>query len=80
MKLYELSEKYATLLALLNEDGADELGVKEQLELIKTEFKDKAESIGKIILSQTADDHAIQVEIDRLTYRKNLLTAKTDWP
>ena len=79
MKLYELAEKYATLLALLDEDGADETGVKNQLEIIETEFKDKAESIGKIILSQTADVKIIEAEIDRLTSRKNSLISKTDW-
>jgi hypothetical protein len=79
MKLYELSERYNALACLLDEDGADEEGLKGQIALIQEEFKDKAESIGKIILSQTGEIQTVQTELDRLTNRKRILETKTEW-
>jgi phage host-nuclease inhibitor protein Gam len=80
MHLYQLSEKYQTLLAWLNSDEPiDEISLKLQLQNVTEQLKDKAENIGKMVLEYESDVTAIDNELARLSARKKSLTTKTDW-
>ncbi len=79
MKLYELTEQYNTLRSLLDEEGADEEGINGQLTLITESMNDKAENIGKLILSLEGEAVTMDGEIKRLTARKQAALNKADW-
>ena len=79
MKLYELADKYNALKTLLDEDGATDEALQGQIQLIGEAFNDKAESIGKLILSLDSDTVVIGEEIKRLTARKQAAERKADW-
>jgi hypothetical protein len=81
MKLYELSEKYNNLINILNDDEIDlqESDLKTELNEIQTQFNDKAENIGKLILSLDSEALCIKNEIERLNKRKASAERKVEW-
>lgn len=50
-----------------------------QLSDIKARFEEKAENVGKYILSLEAEAQSIQTELDRLSTRKQKIGKNTDW-
>ena len=79
LKLYELTDKYNSLIASLDND---ELQQEELLELIggvKEQFNDKAIATGKVVRSLLAEADGIQSEISRLASRKKAIENKTEW-
>ena len=76
MKLYELASSYNTILDA--EDMSDEQIV-EHLDNIQAQFKDKAISIGKVVLSLKAEAKGVEAELNRLAQRKRSLEHKAEW-
>ena len=73
--LYEITGQFRELAALA--DGADEdlaIAVRDTLGAIEAEFNDKAVAVSHVILNLDADVAALDMEIDRLTERKRLIT------
>ena len=74
-KLYEITGQFKELAALA--DGADEdlaIAVRDTMGAIEAEFNDKALAVSHVILNFDADLAALDLEIDRLTERKRLIT------
>lgn len=74
MKLFELSSAYLQIQNMADEMDSDTL--KDTLESIEEEIGTKAENIVKLQTLNTAEIHAIDVEIERLTNRKKALESK----
>lgn len=72
MKLYELSTNYNTLVDILERatDEDPKEAVRDTLDMIHEEIEYKAENIAKIIAQYTAEQKAIESEIERLS-KKN---------
>ena len=73
--LYEITGQFRELAALA--DGADEdlaIAVRDTMGAIEAEFNDKAVAVSHVILNLDADVAALDMEIDRLTERKRLIT------
>lgn len=73
--LYEITGQLRELAAL--SDGADEdlaIAVRDTMGAIEAEFNDKALAVSHVILNFDADVAALDLEIDRLTERKRLIT------
>lgn len=73
--LYEITGQLRELAAL--SDGADEdlaIAVRDTMGAIEAEFNDKALAVSRVILNFDADVAALDLEIDRLTERKRLIT------
>lgn len=77
--LYELSEQYSTLQFLLDNSEATQEQIEYALKEIETQLNDKAESIGKIILSLDAEANLINGEIQRLAQRKSSKINRIEW-
>ena len=74
-KLYEITGQFKELAALA--DGADEdlaIAVRDTMGAIEAEFNDKALAVSHVILNFDADLAALDLEIDRLTERKRLIS------
>lgn len=73
--LYEITGQLRELATL--SDGADEdlaIAVRDTMGAIEAEFNDKALAVSHVILNFDADVAALDLEIDRLTERKRLIT------
>lgn len=77
--LYELSTQYSLLTDLLESGEATQESVESLLKEITTQINDKAESIGKLILSLESDTNVIIGEINRLTQRKTTKLNRIEW-
>jgi hypothetical protein len=77
--LYELSEAYKALTELLESSEANEESINSLLKEVTTALNDKAESIGKLILSLDADTDVIAGEIIRLAQRKTSKLNRIEW-
>ena len=74
-QLYKITEQFRELAVLA--DGADEdlaVAVRDTMQGIEAEFKDKALAVSHIILNFDADVAALDKELDRLQERKRLVT------
>ena len=74
-KLYEITGQFKELAALA--DGADEdlaIAVRDTMGAIEAEFNDKALAVSHVILNFDADIAALDLEIDRLSERKRLIS------
>lgn len=74
-KLYEITGQFRELAALA--EGADEdllIAVRDTIDAIEAEFNDKAVAVSHIVLNFDADIAALDLEIDRLTERRRLIT------
>jgi len=72
MQLYELSHKYQTILARI-EDGQE--GLDDTLEALNDAIEDKVENIGKIIKTVEAEASGLKLEEQRLADRRKALEA-----
>ena len=73
--LYEITGQFRELAALA--DGADEdlaIAVRDTMGAIEAEFNDKAVAVSHVILNFDADIAALDLEIDRLSERKRLIS------
>lgn len=75
MKLYELTEQWAAVLALLEED-ADPEAVRDTLEGIEGEIEDKADGYAKLIKQLEGEAEIIKAEKERLYQRETSLKNK----
>lgn len=78
-RLYELSDEYQALIQTLDNEDSNESELKDRITEIKGKFNDKAENIGKLILSINADAEATKKEVERLSKRKSSLENKAGW-
>ena len=75
MHLYEITKQLNELLAM--EDIPREQ-IEDTINLIEEEFEGKAEVVAAYISELEADEAGMKAEIDRLSERKRVLTAKID--
>lgn len=75
MHLYEITKQLNELLAM--EDIPREQ-IEETINLIEEEFEGKAEMVAAYIRELEADEAGLKAEIDRLSERKRVLSAKVD--
>lgn len=75
MHLYEITKQLNDLLAM--EDIPREQ-IEDTINLIEEEFEGKAEMVAAYIRELEADESGMKVEIDRLSERKRVLSAKID--
>lgn len=76
MKLYEISERYRNLAALLEDDTIDEGAVGAALAEVEGEFGDKAINVARFIQNIKAEIEAVKAEKDRLAKRETVLKNK----
>ena len=76
MKLYEISERYRNLAALLEDDTIDEGAVVAALAEVEGEFGDKAINVARFIQNLKAEQEAVKAEKDRLAKRETALKNK----
>jgi len=81
MKLYELREEYNALLAQLESGEGDipEDALKDTLEAIDGEIREKAISIAVLIKDIDADVVAFKAEEEKLAKRRRALESKAEW-
>ena len=72
-KLYEIKERYQNLMELLENEELPKDLINNSLDLLETEFTEKAETICKILTNMKADSEAIKKEEDRLKARRKAL-------
>lgn len=75
MHLYEITKQLNELLAL--EDIPREQ-IEDTINLIEEEFEGKAEMVAAYIRELEADESGMKAEIDRMSERKRVLSAKID--
>lgn len=75
MRLYEITKQLNELLAM--EDIPREQ-IEDTINLIEEEFEGKAEMVAAYISELEADEAGMKAEIERLSERKRVLTAKID--
>lgn len=75
MRLYEITKQLNELLEM--EDIPREQ-IEDTINLIEEEFEGKAEMVAAYISELEADEAGMKAEIDRLSERKRVLTAKID--
>lgn len=75
MHLYEITKQLNDLLAM--EDIPREQ-IEDTINMIEEEFEGKAEMVAAYIRELEADESGMKVEIDRLSERKRVLSAKID--
>ncbi|HGB3194017.1 TPA: siphovirus Gp157 family protein [Salmonella enterica subsp. enterica serovar Waycross] len=75
MHLYEITKQLNEILAL--EDIPREQ-IEDTINLIEEEFEGKAEMVAAYIRELEADESGMKAEIDRLSERKRVLSAKID--
>lgn len=76
MKLYELSEQYQQLQDLSADDEGMEIAIRDTLEGITGEFREKAVNLVKFTQNMDADIESLDAEIKRLQSRKKAMTNK----
>ena len=75
MRLYEITKQLNELLAM--EDIPREQ-IEDTINLIEEDFEGRAEMVAAYISELEADEAGMKAEIDRLSERKRVLTAKID--
>jgi hypothetical protein len=80
LHLYEISERYKNIMATIeNDDSFDEETLRQNLLEVTTEFNDKVESVGKIIIGLNASVTSLKTESDRLSQRAKVAQNRVDW-
>ena len=77
-RLYEISDRYKNLEALLQDDETAIDTVLEAAIAVEDEFKTKAEAIARLILDVRGDIKKFKEEEDRLAVRRKTLAGKED--
>lgn len=73
MTLYELTDDYRSLLELAQNPDIDGQAIKDTLEALQGDIKEKADGYAKVISELSADTEKIAAEIKRLTERKTAI-------
>lgn len=76
MKLYEITGEMLQLLEMAEEQELDQKTINDTLESVEFEFEEKADGYAKVIKNLEGDMEALDLEIKRLTERRN--TAKNN--
>jgi len=71
--LYELTEQYAALQEMAYDPDVDEQTLKDTMDMIVDDIKDKADGYARIILGMKADIEKLKAEEDRLNARRKSL-------
>ncbi len=79
MKLYELTEQYKELSAMLDQEEVDPQAVADTLESLTGEFEEKADNLACIIKDCLSDAEALKNEAAALEARHKTKKAKADW-
>lgn len=75
MRLYEITKQLNELLAM---EDIPRDQIEDTINLIEEDFEGKAEMVAAYISELEADEAGMKAEIDRLSERKRVLTAKID--
>lgn len=80
MKLYEISQNFRAVEAMLEDDDLEvQQAARDTLEAIQGEFDEKADNIACIIKELKADAEAIKAEADKLSQRAKSKKAQAEW-
>lgn len=79
MKLYEISQQFAELEKLAEDDASMIEAVSDTMELIAADFEEKAQAVVLVAKNMEADITAIDAELKRLTDKKKAIINRTDW-
>ena len=72
-KIYEITNDYLQIMAMLEDSDLDPQALADTMEGIEGEFEIKAENYAKVMKNLEGDILAIKTEIDRLTAKKKAL-------
>ena len=75
-RLYELTEQYAAVAELMDDESVDEQVIADTLESIDGEIEDKADNYARMIRNMLSDAEAIKVEEYRLSSRRRSLETR----
>lgn len=78
MKLFELTQEYQSVEAMLQDPDMDAQAVLDTLEGIAGEFEEKADNVACMVKSLEADAKAMKAEADALAQRAKARSAKAD--
>lgn len=78
MKLYEITERYANLMTLLDDDAIPADVVTQALAGVEDELADKGQQIARLVRNVDAEAKAIRAEENRLADRRRALENKRD--
>lgn len=77
--LYEISKQFQELANLTEEDDyIPQHVIKDTMEAIEGEFKEKGKALAMVTLNMDGDIDAIQAQIDRLSERKRIMQNRKD--
>lgn len=78
MTLYELTQEYANLLAMAEDEDLDEQTLADTFEGLEGEIEDKADGYAKVIAELKTQGDGLKKEIERLTNRMKVLNGNID--
>lgn len=73
MTLYEMTDNYKAVLEMAQNPDIDEQAIKDTLETIQGDIKEKADGYAKVIKELDGETDKLTAEIKRLTDRKNTI-------
>ena len=73
MTLYEITDNYKAVLEMAQNPDIDEQAIKDTLEAIQGDIKEKADGYAKVIKELDGETDKLTAEIKRLTDRKNTI-------
>lgn len=79
MRLYELTEAWESVQALIDNDETQEEQLQAALENIEGAIEEKADGYAKLIFSMKAEAEAIKTEEKRLTTKRQSLENRAKW-
>lgn len=79
LTLYELTQEYMELLAMLEDPDTDEAVILDTLEGVGGELEEKADNYARVMRQMDADAAAIKVEEERLHNRRKSLENRSVW-
>lgn len=79
MRLYDISEQFKELQQMAENDESMAEAVKDTLELVESDFSEKAQAIVAVALNMESDIAGIDEQIKRLTDRKKAIQNRTEW-
>lgn len=79
MRLYELTEAWESMQALIDNDETQEEQLQAALENIEGAIEEKADNYAKLIFSMKAEAEAIKTEEKRLTTKRQSLENRAKW-
>lgn len=79
MRLYDISEQFKELQNMAENDESMAEAVRDTLELVESDFNEKAQAIVAVALNMESDIAGIDEQIQRLTDRKKTIQNRTEW-